>query len=169
VRVVRPPLCWRTTADYENLANSFREQLDWAWRSVGELFSDILIPKFNSGKYLCAASEDGQLRHPREKWPSWQKTGKTRENDASLASTGRSGPRNGGEFQAAVRSNHPPSKQNSGNLRRMIFFSRFQSRLTWGFDRPMCRAVTRSGIPRLLSSQSHARFSSSRLRTACKR
>src|SRR5438445_3269651 len=41
VRVVRPPMCWRTTAKLKNPANSFRNRSDWAWRANGELISHI--------------------------------------------------------------------------------------------------------------------------------
>jgi ferredoxin-NADP reductase len=43
VRVVRPPLWWRTTADLKNLANSFRKRRNSAWRSDGELISHLSV------------------------------------------------------------------------------------------------------------------------------
>src|SRR5205823_12762464 len=40
VQVVRPRLCWRTTADLKNLANSLLKWSDWTRRSDNQLTVD---------------------------------------------------------------------------------------------------------------------------------
>ena len=52
-----PATIWRTTAENENLANSFPKGLDWAWRNHGELISNPSASNSSGRRDLRSTAE----------------------------------------------------------------------------------------------------------------